>query len=452
MTIAPHPTRRLPLLLSLLAIAALAQWLLVGNPGWFSHDELQWAVRADVGDPNQLPWFPWTDVSQFQWRPLTFNVWMLLSWSLFDTPVAWHLAWVLAGSGLAVTLATLLLRLGATTRVAAAAALVFALCPYAVYVHGWVATLADLLWVGLGLALAHASLTMREQWRTPGAWTAGARFTTAFVAFIVTAVALLAKESALALPALLALTWVLLRERWLGLATLGAGAAAVVYLGLRLPVLLAGDSAGTYAIDVTQVPQQWATYHLYVLRPSTFEVAGLWNASTAALVAAALLWLGLWWQVGRADRRLGVALVVGGALSLAPMLPIKLSSTQYGYGFAAWTVACVALAWPRLPRSGRVLVGLFVVVSLWHGVNVQREMRRAGERQAVFQPALVAALQDHRGPLRLYAPEGDAWLYRRLTTQVPSWHGGAIGDRVRWVDSAEAAHGVVAEDGALVAP
>jgi hypothetical protein len=445
------PPRRPAFLLGTWAIAAIAQFLIATNPGYFSHDELQWAVRAAVDTPAQLPWFGWSDLAQFQWRPLTFNLWLPLSWLLFAHPLAWHLLWVAIGAGLATVFAALLHRLGATERTARTAALAFALGPYAVYVHGWVATLADLLWLGIALALAHALLTMHEQYRR-GAFTAGAAANTTIVAFAATALALAAKEAALAIPAVLALAWLLRRrERWLAAATLGAGIAAVVYLVLRLPVLLSGAGGDAYALAPDQVPKQWLAYHLFVLRPSTFEVAGLWNASTVSLAVAGAMWLGLWTVVLRANPRLGLALVLGGAVALAPTLPLAMTSNQYGYAFSAWTIACVALAWPRLSRGGRALVWVFMLVTIWHGANVQREMRRAGERQALFQPALVAALETHRGPLRLHAPERE-WLYRRLTTGVPSWHGHQIGERVRWVGTPEAAHLVVAENGQLVPP
>jgi hypothetical protein len=462
------PPRRRGFLFATWALASLAQFLIATNPGWFSHDELQWAVRADVARLADLPWFPWADLSPFQWRPLAFNAWLPLSWALFDLPRAWHALWVLAGSGLAVALAALLLRLGATTRVARGAALAAALGPYAVYVHGWVATIADLLWVGIALALAHALLTLRGAWlaahpgvgAAPGApvtidpgarWTAGAAATTTIVAFAATALALAAKEAAVAIPALLVLCWALRpRERWLAWATGGAALAAAVYLALRLPVLLSGDGTG-YAVDATQAPRNWLAYHLFVPRPSTFEVNSLWRASSWTLAVAGALWLGAWLALARADRRLALACVLGGAFALGPTLLLASSANQYGYAFSFWCVGCLALAWPKLRFGGRFVVWALMVLAIWHGANVQREMRRTGERQALFQPALVAALATHRGPLKLHAPDRD-WLYRRLTTDVPAWHGHPIGDRVVWVASAAEADLVVGGNGQLEPP
>jgi hypothetical protein len=228
--------------------------------------------------------------------------------------------------------------------------------------------------------------------------------------------------------------------------------AALVYLALRLDTLMAPAEATTYAISPGSAPRNWATYWLFPLRPAAFEATGTWFASAKHLVLASGLLLALVAAIAwRAPRR-ALALVIGGTLALAPALPLAFPANQYGYGFWAWVVACVALAWPALGRAGRGLVLFLALVTTWHGVNVQREMQRVGGKQAVFQPALVEALASHVGELRLLTPERDDWIYRRLSHEVPAWRGAPIGDRVRWVAAGEVADYRVAEDGALVVP
>lgn len=438
---APPRLRALPLLLALVAL----QWLLVANPGYFSHDELQWGARADVAGWADLPWVSWTDVGTFQWRPLTFNLWLVVSNASFGWPQAMHLLWVAMGSAVALALGSLLLRVGASAAVARGAALLFALGPYAAYVHGWVGTLADLLWVGAAMALAHALVTLHVRGAAP--------VVAAAVAFAFTALGLLAKEAALAIPALLGLAWCLQRGRPVGLAAvIGSGVAAVLYLALRFDTLMTPAEASTYAISPGSAPRNWATYWLFPLRPAAFEATGTWLASAKHLAISSGLLLALVAAMARQAPRLALALVVGGSLALAPALPLAFPANQYGYGFWAWGVACLALAWPALGRAGRGLVLFLALVTTWHGVNVQREMQRVGEKQAVFQPALVQALAAHDGELRLLTPARDEWIYRRLSHEVPAWRGAAIGDRVVWVDVAGEADFAVAEDGALVAP
>ena len=157
-------------------------------------------------------------------------------------------------------------------------------------------------------------------------------------------------------------------------------------------VLLAPDPSHAYALSPFSAPRHWLAYWLFPLRPTTFEIVGLWNASAAQLAVTGALLLGMVLMIARRTPRLALALVIGGTLALAPALPLGMAANQYGYGFWAWCVACLALAWPALGRPGRALLLFLALVSTWHGVNVQRAMREAGQLQAVFQPALVTAL------------------------------------------------------------
>ena len=75
------------------AAALLLQLPLALNPGYFSHDELQWAAFAEAGTRVS-----WLDIAIFQYRPLTFNLWMALSRVLFDAPMLFHSVLVAWGS------------------------------------------------------------------------------------------------------------------------------------------------------------------------------------------------------------------------------------------------------------------------------------------------------------------------------------------------------------------
>src|SRR4249919_439232 len=140
---------------ALLVFAAvlLAQIPLALNPGYFSHDELQWAAFANGGGG-----FSWADVGTFQYRPLTFNLWMWLSRHLFPHPVAFHFVLACWGAANAVLLHRVLRAFDVMPRPACVAAFVFALSPFAVYVHGWVGTIGDLLWLSCGLLAAWVAL------------------------------------------------------------------------------------------------------------------------------------------------------------------------------------------------------------------------------------------------------------------------------------------------------
>lgn len=436
----PRLASRAPLLLALLALLAL-YLPLATNPGWFSHDELQWNARA-TGGGGAPAWVGWWDPAVFQWRPLTFNLWLLLAWICDARAELLHPLWLALGGGVALLLRSCLRALRLGPGIATGAALAFAASPFAVFVHGWVATLADLLWVGLGLIGARMVLALDPQ-------RVGVPLA---LALATTAAALLAKEAALALAPLAALAWWLsgFERRWMA-ATIGAALPALLYLLLRLPVLAqhdGGDSA--YAWGLASVPARWIEMLLWTFLPTVPEPLP-WSAlpGRRALLAA-LVVLALLACAFRASWRTGAGLLLGGAVALGPALALGFSSPQYGYGHAAVACAALALAWPRLDRPGHAVLMFALLVSSWHAWNVQRGMRRAGEIEARFTPTLQQARAGALQVALLPEREGDAWLYRRLA--MPLTDGEPAGVVVS--DPAHATHRVRADGTVevLVAP
>ena len=439
----------LPLWCLALWLAALClQWPLLWNPGYFSHDELQWAAFADVATWRQLPWVDWFDWRTFQYRPLTFNLWLPLSHALFERPFLFHALWVALGCLNALLLALLLRGAGLAARVAFIAALVFALNPYAAYVHGWVATLADLLWVGIGLAMAawlqrRAAVERDDSARAPAF----------LLAFLATATALLAKEAAIVFPALALLAALLApRRRTWSAATAGSGLAALIYLALRIGPLLQGARPGSgYALNLLQIPQRWLEYHGFTWLPTLFEMQSVSAASPLRLAALVLVSSAFLFALWRARPHYAIAWLVGSAAALGPVLILTHSANQYGYGFSALGCGLAALAWPRTSHIGRLALAGAALLTLWHGVNVQRDMQRAGQLQARFSPALADAVRSHGAAtliLEIGEP-GDRWLYTRLTHAIAAYRGVPIGDRVRVAADNESGNYRIESDGSL---
>ena len=430
----PH---RAPTLPWVVLAALLLQWPLALNPGYFSHDELQWAAFAD-GDLLA----PWRDVTAFQYRPLTFSLWMLLSRLLFDTPAAFHAVLVAWGSLNAGLLFAVGRRFGMGPWPAAAGALAFVTGPFAALVHGWAGCIADLLWLGGTLG----AVWLVQQTSRP--------LLAGLAAFACTSIALLAKEAALAILPLLAVAWLFdgRQRRWLA-ATLGAGLAAAGWLALRLDVLLhAPREGGQYVLGVANVPLRWLEYQLFPpLVPVQEGFTTLQRPLPAAI--AGVLWLWLLVALWRADRRLALLCLLGGMAALLPVLPLSSSWNHYGYGFAAVTAMAVAAAWRPAGRSGRVAIAVFAGLTLLHGLVVMRGIRMVGEVQARFSPALAAAVRSHAGPMPLRLrpdPDAKAWIFRRLTHDIPRYDGIAIGNRVQLVEGDVPADYRILADGRLV--
>jgi hypothetical protein len=434
----------LGLLIGFVIVAALLQFYLISNPGYFSHDELQWGSRADVAPGVALPTADWANWHAFQYRPLTFTVWLYISHWLFHTPVAFHALWVALGIGNGLLLFRLMRRIQVKPVPAVLFSLSFTLSPFAAYTHGWVATAADLLWVGFGLIMAQVLMWAGNE--------RARRRPALGVVFVLTTLALLSKESAIVLPTLVALAWWLAgRTRLLRDAVIVSALPVAAYLALRLHVILSTPQAtGAYHWSLASIPKQWLMYQLFPLAPSVLEIKNVMLISMKHVLIASAILLGLAISVFRADIRAGILLTVGGALALGPVLLLESPSDQYGYGFTAIVMAALALAWSRQGRVGRVLAGIFIVIGVWHGVNMQREIHRVGELQARFSPALSQAVsQATTFPVRLRPPQDDGWVYQRLSHEIPSYLGVPIGDRVQLVTASESADYLIEPDGGL---
>ena len=408
------------------ALVLLVQLPLIFNPGYFSHDELQWAAFSGASGGSAMPWSSWTAIDAFQYRPLTFNLWLWLSRHFFAEPQVFHALLVGWGAANAGLLCALSRRFGVATGPAIVGALVFGLGPYAAYVHGWVGTMADLAWVTC--ALLTGCIVIRQ----PRAWIAFA------AGALPTAIALLAKEAALSIPALLLVAWALDgRKRNWGAALLGSAMVAALYLVARIDVLLHAPRTGSqYTLSLAHAPLRWLEYQVYPAIPSVFETFNtLARGFNGSVIAAAVLWLALLVVLWRSRPRLVAIFLAGGIAALAPVLLLGASWNHYGYGFAALTAAVAAAAWTRASQWGRGVLVLAAVVSLWHGVNVMRQMRHVGNVQAVFSPALADVLRGNDRNLRLQpAADADGWIFRRLSHEIPRYDGVAIGDRVEIVD------------------
>ncbi len=417
----------------------LLQAPLVLNPGYFSHDELQWAYFATHLD-HSVDWF---DVATFQYRPLTFNLWMVLSRALFDTPQAFHAVLVAWGAGNATLLYAIGRRAGIDARTCAVAVLVFALSPYAVVAHGWVGTIADLAWLSCGLAIA---------WFGLRAQSLGA---IAVFAAVATLVALLAKEAALSIPLVASVAWAFTRQKRWGAAALGAWAAAAAYLAVRLPVLLeTTDKPALYTANVANVAVRWVEYQLFSPMVRVIEgQATLSQSSFKYLLMAAVLWCAWLAAMWRGSRRLAAFAIIAGGAALGPVLLLGASANHYAYGFAAVYALCGAAAWARTARWGRMALGTMALMTVLHGVVVMGVMLDVGRVQSVFSPALADVLRNRAldGPALRLRPAADAkgWMFQRLTHEIPAYREVPIGDRIRLVGPSEPADYTIAHDGRL---
>ncbi|WP_313079853.1 glycosyltransferase family 39 protein [Atlantibacter sp.] len=130
----------------IIVIALLANAGLYMNAGYFSHDEIGWGLKAisahSLADINFYNIFNYTE---FHYRPLNFNLWLLTSYYLFDIPQVFHLVLLCFGIINAI-LIYLILRKLINYKTAFWAALLSTMMPSVVFVNGWIGTIADIFW------------------------------------------------------------------------------------------------------------------------------------------------------------------------------------------------------------------------------------------------------------------------------------------------------------------
>lgn len=421
----------------------VVQLPLIFNPGYLSHDEFQWAYLAQRTGGGFFGNGLWQDVFSFQYRPLTFSLWMMLSKHLFDHPEAFHAVLVLMGACNAGLLAVLLRGCGLPLQTALAGALVFALGPYAMHTHGWIGCIADLIWVGCTLAIGIVSQRERLAWA-------------ATAASVLTAVALMAKESAIVIPALLVLAWWFSarRKAW-GVAAIASAVPVLIYLALRIKaILFAPAAAGSiYHWSFLSIPVRWTEYQLFPLMRDRLGAGDFLGQGLHGrhIWFAVVGWLFLAVALHRTGWRWLLAFVVGGAAALGPVLILAEAANQYGYGFAAVTAGVCALAWPHMKRAPRIVVTIVGVLCIWHGVVVMRSIHDIGEKQSRFSPAMAAAVAStQQYPVRLRPQvEKDRWIYTRLTFDIPEYRGVPIGQRIVLADPGALSDYVILSDGSL---
>lgn len=426
-------TERLPalrILLLLLAVTVLLQLPLILNPGYYNHDELQWASWSVGRAWSEVGWARLGDWDTFQYRPLTFNVWMQLSRWFFETPYLMHAACVAIGTLNALLLWTWMRQLGVAKRTAFIASLVWVLNPYAMHTHGWVGTLADTLWVLFALI----AITSVQRIADSTLRAHNKQIYALLLSLLLTTLALLSKEAALVLPAAFLVAAYRPQYRATQIAALvGSSIAVALYLALRLQPILAGaESSSAYSLANAAPFTRWLEYLIF---PSVLERAeplallqqtfGLreWGSVLLVSLVTIAVWLRSW--------RLGLLWLLAPLAALVPVLPLPASLGHYAYAASAVGCVVLAVAAMNLGKFGKWALIVWLIVMSFHGLQIADKMRDAG----VIQYALAADVNRLRTQqpdlkLRIRAEHLKQQPLLRTLFSVPSYNQVPWGDAV----------------------
>ncbi len=342
------------------------------------------------------------------WRPLT-QLALWVGWHARGA-AGIHVLSLLIHLGAVATVFAIVRRLGATTGMAAAAALLFGVHPAQVESVAWCSAINDPLWGLLGLLTVQASLRATDA-RLP------------LCAHLFFALALLVKETALVIPILVWATALVRRRAADGVlpawrAFLPMAGVVVAWLACRM--LVFGDLRAGFdrsPVELGLPPARMVSLRVELLgrflgvlawpfapdafRPVARELAVLDVAFLvpAALVLLAFVWLATAWRRRALLPAAGLAV---GLLSLLPGLAAPHALNEYPvsdrYLYVTVAGVCVAAAaelWRW--RIGRITVlGLAVAFAVGSALRVP-----VWASQTVFFDAHVAQHPDN--PRLLYA-------------------------------------------------
>lgn len=370
----------------LLLFAMLSSLLVISNPGFFSHDELQKVdhiIRFGFSDymRNYVRFYQGVEFGQ-PVRPFSFLVQGLVSLALPNYPVVVHLVDVLTHGVVAVLFFYAISEFRQGRQFAWVATLLFICSPLVTFAVGWPAALMDRFYVLFGLI----------------AFIASARYVTLrggpiylFLILVSSALAMLSKETAIVLPCVLCVFLIfpsvfkIDRYRLLGVFiawSLPIGA----FLGYRLVALVGSfgaQSSSPYAASFSNLAEGLFVYGVYPFLPKLSE-AGIWRGLASgdlvgSVILHALLVAMLWRSF---SLKIAIFYVFAYYLFLAPVLLIPIKGAHYLYGSGMVLSSALAALLTLSPRRSMLRIQIpayaLIAVVLAHGFMNQLFIYRIG--------------------------------------------------------------------------
>jgi hypothetical protein len=319
----------------ILGAAIITLLMLIANPGYFSHDELQKLdhVRRFGIDNYMVEYLKIHTGDTFGTpvRPFSFAVQGLLALLMESYPVAVHLFGVVSHGLVACLLYALIVQLGGDAKFGLVAAFIFVVNPTAMLATGWSAALMDRLYIGFGLA---ALLCADHYVRKAGhpAWL--------LCVILLSALAMLSKETALVLPAMMLVIRFVdpatFRSKRFWTALVFWSVPVMAFFLVRLPALIASfgtPAVGAYKASISNVPEGLMVYLSYPFLWQLTEAINWvfipvsWIWASLALHGAIIVSVGV-----IAGRRFAVAYCFFFLLFLGPILLIPIKAAHYLYG------------------------------------------------------------------------------------------------------------------------
>lgn len=309
--------------------------VLITNPGYFSHDELQrWDDVEKYGILGYLQLFmrvPSVESLSHPFRPFGFAILGLLSFVQNDFPPLVHLVGALTTGLVGFVFYLFLLEAGMRFASALRSALIFMVLPTTVLATGWAAALMDQWYVTFGIA----GLLMSLRYLRTG------RLRNSVVSSLFFGMALLSKETAVVWPVVLVMVVLFVgrhkavtRPQWITL-LVAWSLPAFAYLVARNEAFLGtlvSPVSGHYGLNLENVPRNVFAYFVFPFVPSGGWVSSVQLAPALLLLAALVAHLGLAFWLIRLSPKVGWLYLPAYFVLLSPVIALNATGAQYLFG------------------------------------------------------------------------------------------------------------------------
>lgn len=347
---------------------------LIMNPGYFSHDEVGWGVKAiSASSVFNIEYYNVFNYAEFHYRPLNFNLWLFTSYYLFDTPQLYHLFLVCCGLVNSV-LIYLILKNEVDERVAFLTSLISTVMPTVLFVNGWIGTIADVFW----FMCCAISFLIYQRTRL----IASSSIISLVIATLFFIFALMFKEAAVAFPGVIFLYILYIsfknnsfldvyKNRQDVKFFLTSTVIMLLYLIVRFEFLFPSEGGG-YTTSIFNIPTRMLEYFIYPFLIDNIEVHGLFEQHrTSQIIVALCLHFFLIALLCRKKIFNYILYFSFYFVTSVPILILEMSLPHYIYASGFVMAFSVSYLFYKERVTRIISVVLFLMLA-WHGINVQR--------------------------------------------------------------------------------
>lgn len=394
-------------LLIICGFAIVSLLLLIANPGYFNHDELQ---KLDHIKESGLISYLKTYVSLHQSsnfgvpiRPFSFLMQGGLAYFMEHYPVVVHLFAVLTHAIVGCLVYIACKQLDVKRGLALTISLIFVLNPLGIMATGWSAALMDRWYILFGIsAFVFADRYVRLNGRA----------SQLLLVFLCSALSILSKETAVILPALMCIIVLIdpkkfkARRFWLAAAVWTL--PIILFMLYRLPALIASfgnPEVSAYKASIGNVPEGLLVYFAYPFLFSTAEAGNWVFVSSIDMFLAVICHAFICFALARLYGLKAIAIYASAYfLFLAPVVLIPIRASHYLYGSSIVLSIGVGILilqkWKVFPIPKLVGFGALSIL-LAHTVVNQDFIYSLGQCMNTAQISTESAYASSNRPLRV---------------------------------------------------